>query len=116
MPFVTTEQKLLAIVAHLAYFFGGLGFVIAPLAILIWKKDDPFVYHHAKQALVAQGVLLIASLAVGLLSMLLIGLLLVPILALAGIALVLTSLFAAYSALNGELYRYPCIQPIVDKL
>ncbi|WP_238528214.1 DUF4870 domain-containing protein [Acetonema longum] len=113
---MTTEQKLLAIVAHLAYFFGGLGFVIAPLAILIWKREDPFIYHHAKQALVVQGVLLIASLAVGLLSMLLVGLLLVPILVLAGIALVVTSLFAAYNALNGELYRYPLIQSLVDRL
>ena len=45
MPYVdyqvTGEQKLLAILAHLAYFLGGIGFVIAPLVIFILKKTIP---------------------------------------------------------------------------
>jgi uncharacterized Tic20 family protein len=61
---ITGEQKLLAIIAHLAYFLGGLGFVIAPLVIFLLKKDDVFVYDHAKQALVAHLVILAVSVLV----------------------------------------------------
>ncbi len=116
MDTVTGEQKLLAIIAHLAYFFGGLGFIIAPLLIFLLKKDDPFVYEHARQALVAHLALLVAGLVVGLLCMVLIGFLLIPVLAVLGLVLVVTSLIAAFKALNGEHYRYPLIQGLVAKL
>jgi uncharacterized Tic20 family protein len=113
---VTGEQKLLAVLAHLAYFIGGLGFVVAPLVIFLWKKDDYFVYDHAKQALVAHLMLLVAGLVVSLLCFAIIGLLLVPILAILGVIFVITSLIAAFQALSGNYYRYPFIQRIVDKI
>ncbi len=113
---ITGEQKLLAIAAHLTYFLGGLGFVIAPLIIFLIKRDDPFIADHAKQALVAHLVMLIAGAVTGLLSMLLIGLLLVPVLVLLCIALLVTSIIASLKALNGEYYRYPLIQGIVEKI
>lgn len=116
MDTVTGEQKLLAIIAHLAYFFGGLGFIIAPLIIFLLKKDDPFVYEHARQSLVAHLALLVAGLVVGLLCTVLIGFLLIPILAILGLILVVTSLIAAFKALNGEHYQYPFIQGLVAKL
>ncbi len=116
MSIITTEQKLLAIAAHISYFLGGLGFIVAPLVILLLKKDDPFIADHAKQALVAHVALLIAGAVVGFLSMVLIGLLLVPVLAVLGIGLVITSLIASLKALNGEYYRYPLIQGVVDRL
>ncbi|NMA13865.1 MAG: DUF4870 domain-containing protein [Clostridia bacterium] len=116
MENVTGEQKLLAVLAHLAYFLGGLGFVVAPLVIFLWKKDDYFVYDHAKQALVAHLMLLVAGLVVSLLCFALIGLLLVPILAILVVIFVITSLIAAFQALNGNYYRYPFIQRIVDKI
>ena len=113
---VTGEQKLLAILAHLAYFLGGIGFVIAPLVIFILKKDDPFVYDHAKQALVAHVMLLVASLVVTLLCFLLIGFLLVPVLLILALIFVITSIIAAFKALDGRLYAYPFIQGIVRKI
>lgn len=116
MNTITGEQKLLAVAAHLTYFLGGLGFVVAPLVIFLARRDDPFVADHAKQALVAHLALLVVGVATGLLSLLLVGLLLVPVVIVIGIGLVITSILAAIKALNGELYQYPFIQGIVDKL
>jgi uncharacterized protein len=113
---LTGEQKLLAIIAHLAYFFGGLGFIIAPLVIFLWKKDDPFVYDHAKQALVAHLAILATTVIVSILCVILIGILLLPVIAILWIMLVITSLMAAWQAWNGGYYRYPLIQGLVEKL
>ena len=113
---VTSEQKFLAIIAHIAYLFGGIGFIIAPLLIFLLKKDDDFVYYHAKQALVAHLAILVVSLAVYLLCLLLIGFLLLPLLAVVWLILIVTSLLAIFSAVNGELYQYPFIQNLVEKL
>jgi hypothetical protein len=41
--YISGEQKLLAIAAHVTYFLGGLGFIIAPLVIYLFKKEDAFV-------------------------------------------------------------------------
>lgn len=116
MDNITGEQKLLAIIAHLAYFLGGLGFIIAPLLIFLLKKEDAFVFEHARQALVAHLVMLVVSVVVGLLCALLIGVLLIPVLVIMWLGLVVTSIVAAIRALNGEHYRYPFIQGLVAKL
>ncbi len=113
---ITGEQKLLATLAHVSYFLGGLGFIIAPLIIFILKKPDAFVYDHAKQALVAHLAILAASFVVGTLCMLLVGVLLLPILAILWLTLLVTSIIAASRALNGEYYQYPFIQSLVNKL
>lgn len=113
---ITEQQKLWAIAAHLTYFLGGIGFVVAPFIIFFIKKDDPFVADHAKQALVAHLALLVAGAVVCFLSFLLIGLLLIPALIVLSIGLLVTSILAALKALNGEYYRYPFIQGLVEKL
>jgi len=115
MDTLSGEQKLLAILAHVAYLFGGLGFIVAPLIIFLLKKDDPFVYYHAKQALIAQLSLALFGAAVGVLSFLLIGILLLPVLAILGIVLLITSFVAAFKALDGQLYDYPLIQGFVSR-
>lgn len=114
MNTITGEQKILAILSHIGYFFGGVGLVIVPLIIFFIKKDDYFVYDHAKQAMVAQLVIFLAGAIVGFLSMILIGFLLMPVLVIGGIILFITSIIAAIKAFNGEYYRYPFIQKIVD--
>ena len=116
MNHITTEQKLWSIAAHLSYFFGGLGFVLAPLVIYFLKKEDGFVADHAKQALVAHVVILLAGSVVGMLSVLLIGILLWPFFLLLLLGLLITSLIAAWKALDGEVYRYPLIQSVVERL
>ena len=113
---ISGEQKLLALIAHLSYLLGGLGFIIAPLVILMLKKDDLFVYHHARQALVAHLSILIASLAVGLLCMLVIGLILVPVIIVLWLLLLITSVIAAIKTSEGQLYNYPFIQGLIGKL
>lgn len=113
---ITGEQKLLAILAHLAYLLGGLGFIIAPLVIFLLRKQDPFVYHHAKQALVAHLAILAASVITSLLCILLIGFLLVPVLALLWLLLLITSIIAAVKSADGQFYEYPLIQSFVHKL
>lgn len=113
---VTGEQKLLAILAHIGYFLGGLGFIVAPLCIFLLKKEDPFVYEHAKQALVAHLVILIASAITSMLCFLLIGFLLMPILAIFWLMLFITSIIAAIKALDGQFYEYPLIQRFVSKI
>jgi uncharacterized Tic20 family protein len=113
---ITGEQKLLAILAHISYFLGGLGFIIAPLVIFLLKKDDPFVYEHAKQSLVAHLAILVTSCLVGLLCTLLIGVLLLPIVGILWLILIVTSIMAASKAFNGESYQYPFIQGFINKL
>ncbi len=113
---ITGEQKLLAILAHLAYLLGGLGFIIAPLVIFLLRKEDPFVYHHAKQALVAHLAILAASVITSLLCILLIGFLLVPVVALLWLLLLITSIIAAVKSADGQFYEYPLIQSFVHKL
>lgn len=113
---LTGEQKLLAVLAHISYFVGGLGFIIAPLVIFLLKKEDPFVYHHAKQALVAHITLLVLSIAVGFACVLLIGVLLLPVLIVFWLILIITSIIATIKAAQGEYYYYPFIQSLVSKL
>jgi uncharacterized Tic20 family protein len=116
MDNITGEQKLLAIIAHLSYLLGGLGFIIAPLVIFLLKKDDLFVFEHARQALVAHLCILATSVVVGMLCFLLIGFLLLPILVILSIILVVTSIIAAVRVMEGQPYRYPFIQGLVTKL
>lgn len=113
---MTNEQKLLAVICHLAYLFAGLGLIVVPLIIYLWRKDDYFVFYHAKQALVAHLFILAASLIVSFLCMLLIGILLLPVLAILWVILIVTSIIASIKALNGEYYQYPFIQTYVDML
>jgi uncharacterized Tic20 family protein len=113
---ISGEQKMLAVLAHLAYLLGGLGFIVAPLIIFLLKKDDPFVHEHAKQALVAHLAIVVISAITGVLSMILIGLLLLPVLALLCILLFITSIIAAIKAIDGQPYEYPFIQKLVNKL
>lgn len=113
---VSGEQKIFAITAHIAYILGGLGFIVAPLLIFLLRKNDPFVNHHAKQALVAHLTILVLSAIVSFLCMLIIGVLLIPILGILWLLLLITSIIATVKALNGELYYYPLIQQLVNKL
>ena len=116
MNTITGEQKILAILAHVSYFIGGLGFILAPLIIFLLKKDDYFVYEHAKQALVAHIAIFAASCIVGILCTLLVGVLLLPVIGILWVVLLVTSIIGASKALNGEEYQYPFIQKYVNKL
>ncbi len=113
---ITGEQELLAILAHLAYLLGGLGFIIAPLIIFLIKNDDPFVHDHAKQALIAHLAILTASIVSGILCFLLVGLLLLPVMIILWLLLIVTSIIAAIKVADGQLYKYPLIQGLVNRI
>jgi len=116
MNTITGEQKLLAILAHISYFLGGMGFIIAPLAIFFLKKEDPFIASHAKQALVAHLVIGVTSCIIVILLPVFIGILLFFPLGILWLVLFVTSILGTIKALNGEYYQYPFIQGIVNKL
>jgi uncharacterized Tic20 family protein len=116
MKHVTGEQKLLAILAHISYFLGGIGFILAPFVLFLLRKDDYFVHEHAKQALVAHLSILALSSIVGVLCMILVGVLLIPVVSILWIVLLVTSILGAIKAFNGETYKYPFIQSFVNKL
>jgi uncharacterized Tic20 family protein len=113
---VSSEQKLLAIIAHVSYFIGGLGFIIAPLVIYLYKKDDAFVQEHAKQALVSHIFMLVISGITCVLCTIFIGFLLVPVLVIIGLVFVISSVIAAIKAADGKMYYYPLIQSFVEKI
>lgn len=113
---VTTEQKLLAILSHMAWMFGGVGLVVVPFIVYLIKKDDPFVARHAKQALVAQLTVFALSAFVGLMMMLLIGFLLLPAMAVIWIGFFICNVIAVLRAADGRDYDYPFIQPLVLRI
>ena len=112
---ITTRQKLLAICAHIGYFL-GIGFILIPLAIMLFCKDDEFVEYHAKQALCMQVVFAIVSAGVTILCSVLIGVVFLPFLGILGLLWFVCSLLGAWHALNGELYAYPLTGSLVSKL
>ncbi len=113
---ITSEEKIFAIAAHIGYLFFGIAFIIVPLAIFFYKKNSYFVCYHAKQALVAQSILLLISIITMVLCFVLVGIVLLPFLFFYYIVFFIASIFAAYKALTGEYFKYPFIQSIVRYL
>ncbi len=113
---ITTEQKLLAIAAHIAWVVGGIGLIVVPLIIYVWRKNDPFIAQHAKQALVAQLTMFVISSLVSLLMVILIGFLLLPALALFWIGFFIAAIMAVVRAADSRPYYYPLIQGFVERL
>jgi len=111
----STEEKLLAVLAHISYLFGGAGFILVPLGLMLWKKEDDFIAEHAKQALCMHLLVLICSVTAGILTFLLIGVLLLPILFVIGLVWFFASIYACWKAVNGEYYAYPLTQWLVRK-
>lgn len=96
------SQKSLALLAHLLGFFTGF---IGPLVIYLMAKDDqPFVKHHAAEALNFQLTVLILMLASFVLMFVLVGFITIFVVAIGAFIL---EIIACVSAHNGEWYRYP---------
>lgn len=98
----TGDERSMATLAQvLAIFTGFLG----PLVIYLVAKDDqPFVKHHAAEALNFQITVTIAAIVSGILTLLLIGLLLLPLVLIGALVL---EIIAAIAANKGEWYRFP---------
>ena len=110
MGSVTATQKGLATVAHVAYFIGGVGYLLVPLLIWRMNTNDPFVAHHAKQAFYIQlfsvGItmlIILAAFFVEAETAVFVGL------AILLIFWVIFSIVASVKALSGEYYSYPIL-------
>jgi len=97
----TGENRLLAVLAHVSMFFLPL---ILPLVLMLVKNNEPFVRHHATQALVFHLIFWAASAISGFLMFVLIGFILLPIVSIFGLVV---TIIAVIRTLDSDYYRYP---------
>ena len=102
----TVDGKTIAMVTHLAGIFFGF---IPALIVFLVKSNDPFVRHHAAQALNFEITLIIAYTVAAISIIVLIGLLLLPLVFFASIAI---HIVAALAANRGEYYKIPLAIPL----
>lgn len=109
------EERQWALFAHLSslsgIFTGGVGNIVGPLVIWLLKRETmPFVNDQGKEALNFNITLLIAGVALLLLTMVTFGfgvILTAPAGVILGIAWLVLTIMATIKANNGESYRYP---------
>jgi len=87
----------------------GVGFVLGPLVVWLWKKDEyEFVNEQGLEALNFQLTMVITLVASFILAITIIGLVIaIPLLLIVGIAMVVMPIVAAVQARKGIHYRYP---------
>lgn len=99
---VRTEDKLLALGAHLSWVVALP--LLVPFVLYLVKRDDPFVRHHAAEALNFHLTLLLYSAISVVLLLVLIGFVLLAAL---GVLVVVCSVLACVAVADGRSYRYP---------
>lgn len=113
---LSSDDKTWALAAHIGTLvaaFIALGF-LAPLLIMLAKRDSPFIRRHAVESLNFQISLLIYF-VVGTVVMFVVALLtfgvglfvLVPVALVLGLVALVLIIIATIKASNGEDYRYP---------
>ncbi len=116
-PEISNDSKNLAFICHLAGFFWfvipGLN-IIAPLVILLIRgRDDEFVSHHGRQALVFQVIMSVAMIFLMLFGIILLIILVGVFFLMAAVFVavidVIFILIATFAASRGELYTYPLL-------
>ncbi|UCH10362.1 MAG: DUF4870 domain-containing protein [Fidelibacterota bacterium] len=105
----STDACKWGMLCHLAALTGllgnGLGFLIGPLVVWLFKKeDDPFIDDQGKEAVNFQITMFVALIVSALLMLVLIGFVLMIVV---GIMMVVFTILGALKANQGELYRYP---------
>ena len=105
----TQTERILAAVVQGAYFVGGIGFLLLPLAFwIVLRNRSVFVAHHAKQAFLSQFfVLVLFILACALGAALDDSNIAVGLCFAVGITWCLASVYAVVKALSGERWHYP---------
>lgn len=110
----TSEERTLAMVAHLAAFAGHMfpfAHIIAPLIIWMIKRDaSAFINDQGKESVNAQITITIYAVICVPLCLIGIGILMLIALWLASVILVIVAAMAAY---EGRAYRYPLILRLV---
>lgn len=102
----TSDTRNLAALSHLSAFvmFLGIPAVVGPLVAWLLKRDDPYVGHHAKEALNFNISFMIYGFVAAISIILLVGLVLLPVVLITWFVL---TIVAAIQAANGEYYEYP---------
>jgi uncharacterized Tic20 family protein len=102
---VQRTAALLHLSALLGLFGNGIGFVAAPLAGWLWKRDaHPALDRAGKEALNFQLTMMLAVLVSIPLCFILVG---IPLLIAAATLMVVMPIVAAIRTVNGVAYRYP---------
>lgn len=119
----STEDKVLALIAHLGA-LTGVGFLLLPLGIWLLKKDSSrFVSMHAKQAMVWQGACLLGGTILAtagfFFTFMTAGLgafLFIPGMCLLGLILLVPSVLASIAVFNEKPYSYPLTGALAERL
>lgn len=102
-----------AMIAHLSALVGllgnGVGFVLGPLIVWLWKRDDDeFIKEQALEALNFQITMVLAAIASILLMLTVVGIVIgALVLIVVGVLMVVMPIVAAVQAKRGMHYRYP---------
>ena len=99
---VRSEDTLLALAGHLSWLVGLP--ILVPLIVFLVKGDNPFVRHHAAEALNFHITTTVYAAIGVVLLFVLVGFVLLPLLA---VFFLVCSVLAAVAAGNGRRYRYP---------
>ena len=103
------EARQWAMLCHLSALIGllgnGIGFVLGPLFVWLFKREDaPLIDEAGKEALNFQLTMFLAIFACIPLLFILIG---IPLLIVVGLVMTINPIIAAIKTSNGERYRYP---------
>lgn len=103
---IPADSRNLATLAHLSAFvtFVGIPSFLGPLAVWLFRRDDPYVEAQAKEALNFNLSFLLYGFVAAVSIILLVGLLALPVVLVTWFVLVIV---AAMGAGRGEAYRYP---------
>ncbi len=102
----TSDARNWATLSHISAFvmFFGIPALVGPLVMWLLRRDDPYIDHHAKEALNFNISFMIYGLVAAFLILFLVGLLLLPAVLVTWFVLVIV---AAVKTAAGEHYRYP---------
>jgi uncharacterized Tic20 family protein len=108
VPVKTGVDRLWGALAHLsafAMYFTGIGHIVGPMIIWLWKRDtDTFVAEEAKEAMNFNISVSIYAIFCGLLCLLLIG---IPLLIALHTFQVVCIIVGGLKASDGRPFRYP---------
>lgn len=111
---ISQDDKLWAMLAHLAGLAGYLGGVlqyVAPLVIyLVYKDKSPFVAFHALQSLFFQLAVLVAFVLAGIITFVTCGIG-APLMVGIGVGALVYAIIAAIKANQGEWFEYWLVGP-----
>ena len=109
----TSDARNWSTLSHISAFvmFFGIPAFVGPLVMWLLRRDDPYIDHHAKEALNFNISFMIYGMVSAFLIIFLIGLLLLPAVLITWFVLVIV---AATKASAGEHYRYPLTLRLVS--